>query len=127
MMKIVVATIQDAIAFSNFDYNEFLTKINDNYKDSYDFDLNFKRMDIIYDEYINNGMIKVVINHNNDKILGAFIITYPGIGQDASKFNQNVKTLPEFLSLKFKKYFDDYRKEESKRSGIVTKIKNFLF
>lgn len=125
-MKIVVATIQDAIAFSNFDYNSLLYKISENYSNVYDKTLDVNNIEVIYDKYINNGMVRILINHNGDKLLAAFIITYPDINLDSSKLNQNADNLSSYLISKFDSHLKEIQKKEEQKVTFVSKIKNLF-
>lgn len=127
-MKVILELIDSAIILSNYDFFPLLQRIINNYSAAYkDEQLTLDKIKVEYEGFSNYSIIKIILKEKLVSDLAAIIVTYAGIKDDITKFNDKFKTVESFIENNIKNVLSDSLLEEkqlqSQISVLETEIK----
>ena len=127
-MKVILESIDSAIILSNYDFFPLLQRIINNYSAAYkDEQLTLDKIKVEYEGFSNYSIIKIILKEKLVSDLAAIIVTYAGIKDDITKFNDKYKTVESFVESNIKNVLSDSLLEEkqlqSQISVLETEIK----
>ena len=97
-MKIIIESIDNVIALSNYNFLPLVDRIVNNYVEEYrDSKLYIKNLKVEYEGFNNYGLIKFIIDEDPIQNIAAIVVTYPGIKDDIIRFSKECKTVQYYI------------------------------
>ena len=97
-MKIIIESIDNVIALSNYNFLPLIDRIANNYAEEYkESKLYAKNIKVDYEGYINYGLIKFIVDEGIISNIAAIVVTYPGIKDDIIRFSTECKTVKDYI------------------------------